>query len=637
MAAVNLKTLGRSSLTGGLAQAWRILSRFILTPIIIDQIGMKGYGVWTLVFSLAAYVDMSNLSLGLAYTKFTAEYVRQRRFADLQRILGSGIALVTPIGIIGLAIAWFLGEPILSGLGVPAHLLSGANAALMIVIGMMLLRMTVGCRLEVLAGLQRIDLTFNLYVLTSIIEFAVSLPLLLLGYGLYGLAIGHATGQVANAVVAYFLVRKRLPQVRISPIHASREGIRKVLSVGGRFQLLALLNIGVQQGVKMLVSGMIGVDWLAIYELADKLHRLAKTASDAIVAPLMPAFADLYASGNKLRQRNLFFQGSRANAFFAWVAISFLGLLAPTVLFLWTGQEQEVAAWVLRMLLVGDALMILGATVSASLRAQGKTGLESTLALLSAGVFISCLIVLAPTLGFDGFVYSRLIGVTIASSWYVLAYLRTSKITVSEYLSQTRLPLLAVLLIGISLVALAVRTLVPFPTIPWVSPRWGAVIEVLLWGVAFAAAAGVGGWKFFLSPDDRVEIGRIAAGLYDRVRGREPPPPDVIVVTSAGAAAAEQLTAACTSLGRTHVMGMLATSELLASGVSPRLIVVLLSGDETPHRVWDWVLDRRPELRGRLAFVGDTPDPLYEREGIRYYDEVPTAEQLAEDWPAPAS
>jgi len=637
MAAVNLKTLGRSSLTGGMAQAWRILSRFILTPIIIDEIGMKGYGVWTLVFSLAAYVDMSNLSLGLAYTKFTAEYTRQRRFAELQRVLGSGIALVTPIGLIGLAIAWLLGEPILSGLGVPPHLLPGANVALLTIIGMMLLRMTVGCRLEVLAGLQRIDLTFNLYVLTSIVEFAVSLPLLLLGYGLYGLAIGHATGQVINAIVAYFLVRKRLPQVKISPRYASRDGLKKVLSVGGKFQLLALLNIGVQQGVKMLVSGMVGVDWLAIYELADKLHRLAKTASDAIVAPLMPAFANLYAGGNKVRQRNLFFQGSRANAFFAWVALCFLGLLAPTVLFLWTGQPQEKAAWVLRLLVAGDAMMILGATVSASLRAQGKTGLETTLALMSAGVFIVCLATLAPTLGFDGFVYARLIAVVVAGTWYLLAYFRSERISIRDYVAQTRLPLLGLMLLVLSTVVILVRTTVPFPTIPGISARWSAVLETLLWGSAFVSAAGFGGWRWFLSDDDRLEIGKIATGLYDRIRGRRPPDPDVVVVASGDPQTTEQMADACAGLGRTDIVGLNAAAELFGSGAKPHLVIVLLSGDDTPHQVWEWLDDQRPDLRDRVAFVGGPFDPLYEREAIKHYADIPDAEQLEADWPKPSA
>ena len=538
-----------------------------------------------------------------------------------------------PIGLIGLAIAWLLGEPILSGLGVPDHLLSGANAALMIVIGMMLLRMTVGCRLEVLAGLQRIDLTFNLYVLTSFVEFIVSLPLLLLGYGLYGLAIGHATGQVINAVVAYFLVRKRLPQVRISPRFASRDGIKKVLSVGGRFQLLALLNIGVQQGVKMLVSGMIGVDWLAIYELADKLHRLGKTASDAIVAPLMPAFANLYAGGNKVRQRNLFFQGSRANAFFAWVALCFLGLLAPTVLFLWTGQPQDKAAWVLRILVAGDAMMILGATVSASLRAQGKTGLETTLALMSAGLFIVCLAVLAPTLGFDGFVYARLIAVLIAGSWYLLAYFRSEKISVRDYVTQTRLPLLGLMLLVLSTAVIVLRTMVPFPTIPGVSARWGAVLETMMWGIAFVGGAGLGGWRWFLSDDDRGEISKIAAGLYDRIRGRKPPVADVIVVSGGDTQTSEQLADSCAALGRTDIMGMTAVANLLGSGATPHLVIVSLSADETPHRIWDWLDEQRPDLRERVAFVGGVDDPLYERERIVRYADVPSAERLEADWP----
>nr|MCH9682469.1 oligosaccharide flippase family protein [Deltaproteobacteria bacterium] len=308
--AINIKTLGRSSITGGLAQLWRILSRFVLTPVIINAIGFEGYGVWTLVFSAAAYVQMTNASLGLAYTKFTAECVRHRRFDELTYIIGSGIASVGALGLAGLAASILWGEPMMRALGVPEALLTDSVWALAIVVGTIVLRMTVGATLEILAGLQRIDLTYRLYVIASVIDFAITLPLLLMGYGLIGLAIGHAIGQVTIHFAAYFMVRRRLPQVRLSPRFISRDGMRKILSVGGRFQLLSVVNTAVISGVKLLLSAMVGVEWLAIYELADKLMSLGKTASEAVVAPLMPAFASLQAGGDKIRERLLFLKGS---------------------------------------------------------------------------------------------------------------------------------------------------------------------------------------------------------------------------------------------------------------------------------------------------------------------------------------
>ena len=126
MAAINVKTLGRSAITSGLAQLWRIASRLILTPLIISSIGMEGYGVWTLVFSVAAYVQMTNASFGLAYTKFTAECVRHRRYDELSHIIGSGMTGVGSIAVLGLLLAWMFGEPVMTWLEVPEAMVSEA-------------------------------------------------------------------------------------------------------------------------------------------------------------------------------------------------------------------------------------------------------------------------------------------------------------------------------------------------------------------------------------------------------------------------------------------------------------------------------------------------------------------------------
>src|SRR5262245_27203048 len=119
MTAIDIKTLGRSSITTALVQLWRIASRLVLTPIIIAKLGWAGYGAWTLVFSLSAYVQMTNASFGLAYTKFTAEHVRHRKWDELTHIIGSGMTAVGTIAMLGLGAAWIVGEPILRWLEVP--------------------------------------------------------------------------------------------------------------------------------------------------------------------------------------------------------------------------------------------------------------------------------------------------------------------------------------------------------------------------------------------------------------------------------------------------------------------------------------------------------------------------------------
>src|SRR5689334_8880772 len=129
MARVSLDNLGRSFLFGALAELWRVGSRFVVTPIILGVVGLKGYGVWTVLFSLAAYVSIANVGFGVACMKFTAECVRNREYDRLQGILGAGIAGVGAIALLGLAVAWFFGPAILVGLNTPEEMLADAHVA----------------------------------------------------------------------------------------------------------------------------------------------------------------------------------------------------------------------------------------------------------------------------------------------------------------------------------------------------------------------------------------------------------------------------------------------------------------------------------------------------------------------------
>jgi O-antigen/teichoic acid export membrane protein len=629
MAAIDLETLGRSSLTGALAQVWRMLSRFILTPLIIAQVGMEGYGTWTLVFSLAAYVDMSNLGLGLAYSKFTAECVRRQQYERLEQILGAGIAAIVPLGLLGLGLAWWLGESILEGLRVPPELVADAAFAMLLVIATIVLRMTVGCRLEILAGLQRIDLTFRLQVLASLVEFAISLPLLLLGHGLAGLAIGHVAGQLTCFVVAHWLVKERLPQVRISPRHATRQGLRELLSVGGRFQLLAVFNTVMGQGIKLLLSWLMGVQWLGIYELADKLVELGKTASEAVIAPLMPAFASLRAGGEALRERMLFLAGSKADVVLGGMSFAFLGLFAPSILLLWTGQDQPWASWALQVLAVGESVMLLTSIVSSSLRARGQVGLEFRWAVLNLVLSLLLMVALVPRWEFEGLIYARVGARVISTSWYLHGYFRVSRITWGEYLRGTRLVRLVLLLLAVGAVMLAARALLPLPAIPGVSARWAAVIDVLVWSVPYVGMVGYGAWTLCLSTEERAQLAGFFGALGRRSADRvEREAPEVIVVGSAE----DPVVEAAAIVGRVEAMGVAAAGQYLLSGASPRLMVVVLEADGDPFELWSWTHEQRPDLERVLAFVGGKEHPLYAEHGIRHYPRSPTAEVLRADW-----
>src|SRR5262245_32318527 len=187
MAEVTRRGLARNLLFGILAEGWRIGSRFILTPIILANIGIEGYGVWTLLFSITAQVALLNTSFGAAYAKLTAELDAQERYAQIGAELGSGMLIMGVLSLLGGSIVFWLRDTLLLAMGVPLDMLEAASSALIIVVGIFLLRFVFGAMRRVLEGLQRLDLVLKTDIVTSFIEFSVALVLILRGWGLLGL------------------------------------------------------------------------------------------------------------------------------------------------------------------------------------------------------------------------------------------------------------------------------------------------------------------------------------------------------------------------------------------------------------------------------------------------------------------
>lgn len=505
MARVSLDNIGRSFMFGTLAEGWKIGSRLILTPIVLAHVGLRGYGVWTLLFSLAAYVSIANVGFGVSYVRFTAECVRTREYDRLQGIIGAGITAVGAISVVALAFAWFFGSSLLRVLNVPEDMLGDGQIAMMIVLTVLVMRLTLGCSLEVLAGLQRIDLTHRLTIVASFVEFAVTVPLLFLGHGLVGMAIGYGVGQLSCFLLGFRWVRRENPQVRISPLLATFAGLRPVMRIGGPMQLLSFVHVMMAEGVKVLLSVMIDPRATALYGLADKLVHLARTPTAAVVGPLLAAFADLRAAGEKARERDMLRGGHKAVAIVGCSVAAFLAAIAGPALLAWTGQDVPLAAWAVQMMVLANLFTQQTAVHSASLRAQGNVKLEFIFAMVSSSVAVAILLILVPIAPFEAVVWSRAGAQVLGGVWFLRASFAHVQISFGEWWRSAGLARVLIVAAGGGVAVVAGRALVGLPHLP-LSPRAMAVVDVLAWSLPYVAIVGLGMWKYALDAHEREHL-----------------------------------------------------------------------------------------------------------------------------------
>jgi O-antigen/teichoic acid export membrane protein len=504
MTQVTGRALARNSLFAVIEQLWRIGSRIILTPMIIYRLGMEGYGVWTLLFTICAYVNAVDVNFGVAYNKLAAEHDARRDYRKLSEIIGAGMTLVGLFALAALSVIWLVRDPLLRLFKVPEEMVADAGWALLVVSVCVVLRMSMGCAFPVLQGLQRTDLRNLLSIVASLIEFVVTIVLLLRGWALLGLALGHMAGQVIATLAAWRLCRRLRPELSFSPLRSTRWGLRRIASIGGRFQFLAVMQLLIHKGTKLFLAAVLSVYFLGIVEVAEKLIRLGVALGNGVLAPVMPAFSNLQARGDRLRVERLFERGSKMMAAVCLPCFAFLAIFADRLILLWTGEEFPLAAWTVRMIAPVAYLTMLTGMGTAALRAQGNIRVELYYALVGAAVLVALYYPGYRLLGYHGMIGVDVLAGVLASAWFLYAFAKRQAVDLRDYVWAVLLRPVLVM----SPVVVVALLLAPYVHIApiFAKVRANLLVEMALAGAVFVILAAICAWFGIFNVGDRSSL-----------------------------------------------------------------------------------------------------------------------------------
>jgi O-antigen/teichoic acid export membrane protein len=518
MSAVSVRALARSSLYVNAAQLWQMGSRLVLTPVVIATLGLEGYGAWTLVFSLCSYAIALDAGAGWVYAKLTAELDERGDYTLLSEVVSSGLVLVGSAAALGLSGLWLAHAWLFPILGVPQHLFQETEWTLLVLSVAVVFEASVGGVLDVLAGLQRMDLQYRFIIFGSVAEFATTLPLLLARVGMVALPLGFLAGAAVSIGAAWVQCRRLRPGLLLSPLRASLVGVKQVVRLGLRFQSLLLVGTTVRQGIALLISGLYGTAALGIFHLADRLLSVARTPGLAIISPLMPAFANLRSGRHARRDRQLFLRASKAVGVAAALPLLFAAVFAGPILFAWTGQHFPDAAWTARVLAPVEFATLLMGVAGARLRAAGTVRLELISGLLGSVLALLGLAGAYPLAGYAGSVIAVACGRCLGVAWFLERFVSSWKLDRRDYVRTTVLaPLLlftpVALLFGTATFALPILDSDD-------AGRWAVLGTLTLLAAAYGLACAPVAWFLGLSAAERARIVNLMRGVRPVVRSR---------------------------------------------------------------------------------------------------------------------
>lgn len=188
----------------------------LVVPFMLGKLGDERFGVWAIVALFTSYTQLADFGMGLALTKYVAEFAAQKQWQRLDMALNTVFFFYLVVGL-SLATLVLLGRHFLAGL-VP-QISPALTQEIATVIGIAALtfavNLTLGAFNSTLQGLQRMDLT-NLTALANGIGLYLGIVVVLaLGGGLVGMAVLSLVLAVASGAFNGVMTQRLAPGLRL--------------------------------------------------------------------------------------------------------------------------------------------------------------------------------------------------------------------------------------------------------------------------------------------------------------------------------------------------------------------------------------------------------------------------------------
>jgi O-antigen/teichoic acid export membrane protein len=280
-----------------------IVSGIVLTPVIIGAIGKDGYGVWVFIGSVTIFLRTLDLGLAPAIVRYSAYYRGRRDTAAISEVASCGFALYVGISAL-LALAGVLFAVVLPSIeSIHGELVHPARVAAFVTVLTLALELPIGAFSNLLKGQQRFDIV-NAGSLVSLVVYATLVAAVLTSRdSVAWLAAIAFVATMIRVLVPAMLIRRELPDLRLSPRLVTRSRLRELLSFSG-FAFVSHIAAKIVFAADAILIGIVlGPVAVATYGVASRLFTVGSGLSSTGTDVLFPAYSELEGRGDLERQR----------------------------------------------------------------------------------------------------------------------------------------------------------------------------------------------------------------------------------------------------------------------------------------------------------------------------------------------
>jgi O-antigen/teichoic acid export membrane protein len=376
----------------------------LLNPYMIRKLGAERYGIWALIFTIVDYFWLFDLGLNTAVANFCARFWATQETEKINEVINTGLFYFSGIALLALGLTLGLAQHVQGFFRVaPAHQaefstlieITGISWALCIALNLFV---------SVLDGFQRFDLESRVWTGTTVLRSAGYFAVLMLGYGLVGMALVYVTFQVLGNVLNAYYCRRVFTGLRLSRAYVKLKVLREILAYGLKSFVANTSTLVLYQSAPVLIGHYEATEFVGFYTLPSRILQYAGDAVSKVGLVTRSSAAELSATGKKDTVVKLGVYANRYSLTLFMPLAVLLAVYGRELILRWVGPVfATYSAPLLPVFVVSTSLVLAGQFNSSSLLyGLGQHGGYARAVMVEAALNVTGMILVIPRYGIIG-------------------------------------------------------------------------------------------------------------------------------------------------------------------------------------------------------------------------------------------
>jgi len=432
-----------------IAWGWPVLLSFLVTPLLLEGLGIDAFGVRSILIMIVGYFSMLNFGISGAVTKYLSEHISKNESNIVGDLLSTSLWIHVLIGAIGgLAIFMSAEQLVINVFKIPSEIHEASILALELASAAFFFTMINSWAGAVATGLHRLDIYNYIMMLYGTLTLLGSLILVLQGYGLVGVSVANL---VATCVVLFvYLVVLRRRGVRLEKgFFIKKYMFLKLVKFGSHMAIFGMFAILFSQVDRILVGIYLGSAMLTYYIIPHQLAIVVHQLSAKMMQFLLPLISIINVD-DKLSIRKICLKGVSVSLILSLSLALPIIVFGDSILLFWIGEDiQKVSGPILRILTLSYVLMSLTSVFSSIFGGMGHVHIVSLSSIATGVIGVLLYYLTIEDFGLLGVSLSGVVAIMASIFIYITKLIKYINIKISELLIVMVKPILIFIVVTV--------------------------------------------------------------------------------------------------------------------------------------------------------------------------------------------